>query len=220
MLAQDPTGKSVPAMMTVRFMHDHTQGVSSGNPTPSAQVADNDYAVGQLVQAVSNSPIWQHTAIFIIEDDSQDGPDHVDSHRSTAYVVSPYIKQGYVDHTFYNTDSILKTMEMLLGIAPLTQYDAVAAPIVAPFDIAPNNNAPFTAVKAAQGVMCEKGGATLAKRSNPMHKLAVESAKMDFDRPDSAPSAMLNEVLWKSVKGPNSKMPPVRHSLLSDSKED
>ena len=220
MLAQDPTGKSVPALMTVRVMHDHTQGLSAGNFTPSAEVADNDYAVGQIVQAISNSPIWQHTAIFVIEDDSQDGPDHVDSHRSTAYVISPYIKKGYVDNTFYNTDSILKTMEMLLGIGPLTQYDAVAPPILAPFSTAPSNSAPFTAVKAAQSVMCEIGPSSLAKRSNPMHKLAVESSKMNFDMPDSAPAAKLNEVLWKSVKGPNSKMPQSRRSALSDSKED
>ena len=220
MLAQDPSGNSVPAFMTVRVMHDHTQGSTAGNFTPSAEVADNDYSVGQIVQALSNSPIWQHTAVFVIEDDSQDGPDHVDSHRSTAYVISPYIKQGYVDHTFYNTDSILKTMEMLLGIAPLTQYDAVATPIVAPFNTAATNNAPFTAVKAAQTVMCGTVPKLAANRKHPMHKLAVESAKMDFDRPDSVPSAILNEVLWKSVKGPNSKMPEPRHSVLADSKED
>lgn len=220
MLAQDSTGKTVPAFMTVRLMHDHTQGVSSGKPTPSAEVADNDYGVGQLVQAISNSPIWQHTAIFVIEDDSQDGPDHVDSHRSTAYVISPYVKQSFVDHTFYNTDSILKTMEMLLGIGPMTQYDAVAAPILAPFDTMPSNSNPFTAVKAAQNVMCAITPNAVAKAGHPMHKLAVETGKMNFDLPDSAPAAKLNEVLWKSVKGPNSKMPQPRHSVLSDSKED
>jgi len=206
--------------MTVRLMHDHTQGLSTGNFTPSAEVADNDYGVGQVVEAISKSAIWQHTAIFVIEDDSQDGPDHVDSHRSTAYVISPYVKQGYVDNTFYNTDSILKTMGMLLGIPPLTQYDAVAPPILAPFSTVPSNNTPFTAVKAAQSLMCQKGGAALAKRGNPMHQLAIESAKINFDLPDSAPAAKLNEIIWKSVKGPNSKMPQVRHSVLSGSKED
>ena len=138
-----PVDEHVPQFMTVRLMHDHTQGVSSGNHTPAAEVADNDYGVAQLVQAVSQSPIWKSTAIFIVEDDAQDGPDHVDCHRSTAYVISPFIKQGSVDHTFYNTDSMLHTMELLMGLPPLSQYDAVATPIL-DFDTAPNNSAPFT----------------------------------------------------------------------------
>jgi len=212
---------SVPAFMTVRFMHDHTQGYSANVKSPLAQVADNDYAVGQLVEAISKSPIWQHTAIFVVEDDSQDGPDHVDAHRSTAYVISPYIKQSYVDHTFYNTDSVLKTMEMLLGLNPLTQYDAVAPAIVAPFDTVPSNTAQFSAAPAAQTVMCGVNPALKAlKPGSPMYKAAVESAKMNFDLPDSAPSAKLNQILWKSVKGPNSKMPKPRHSVLADSKQD
>ena len=219
-LAQDPTGNSVPAFMTVRFMHDHTQGLGVGRFTPQAEVADNDYSVGQLVDAISKSPIWQNTAIFVIEDDSQDGPDHVDAHRSTAYVISPYIKQGYVDSHFYNTDSILRTIEALLGISPLNQYDATANPIVAPFDSAPNNNAPFNAIAASQDIMCSKGSAALAKRSNPMHKWFVESAKMNFDVPDSAPSAKLNEVIWHSVKGANVPMPASRHTVIPADKDD
>ncbi len=214
MLAQDPTGNSVPAFMTVRFNHDHTQGYIPGNFSPQAEVADNDYAVGQLVEAISKSPIRQDTAIFVVEDDSQDGPDHVDAHRSTTYVISPYIKQGYVDHTFYNTDSVLKTMEMLLGVLPLTQYDAVANPILGPFDKTSTNTAPFNAVKATQSIMCEKVPTQVARRDNPMHKAAVESAKMNFDLPDSEPPAKLNEIIWKSVKGPQSKMPAPRHGLV------
>ncbi len=205
--------------MTVRLMHDHTQGLSSGNFTPSAEVADNDYGVGQLVDTVSKSPIWQHTAIFVIEDDARDGPDHVDAHRSTAYVISPYIYQNYVDHKFYNTDSILKTMELLLGIKPLTQYDAIANSIAA-FDTQPSNGAMFDAIKASQDVMCQKGSHSLLAKGNPMRKWAIESAKMNFDIPDSAPSAKLNEVLWRSVKGPNSKMPKVRHSVITDTDKD
>jgi hypothetical protein len=127
----------------------------------------------------------------------------------------PTIKQGYVDHTFYNTDSVLKTMEMLLGVTPLNQYDAIATAIVAPFDVAPNNSTPFNAIAASMDIMCSKGTALLAKKSNPMHKWVVESAKMNFDVPDSAPSAELNEILWKSVKGSQSKMPVPRHGLLT-----
>jgi hypothetical protein len=215
MLTQDPSGKSVPAFMTVRFNHDHTEGLRTGNFTPQADVADNDYAVGQLVDTISKSPIWQHTAIFVIEDDAQDGPDHVDAHRSTAYVISPYIKQGFVDHTFYNTDSILKTMESLLGVPPLTQYDGIAKTIAGPFDTAPDNSAPFNAIKASQNIMCQKGSTSLLAKGNPMRKWALETAKMNFEVPDSAPSAKLNEVIWKSVKGPNSRMPAIKHTVIA-----
>jgi hypothetical protein len=219
MLTQDPSGNSVPAFMTVRFNHDHTEGYRSGNFTPQAEVSDNDYSVGQLVDTISKSPIWQHTAIFVIEDDAQDGPDHVDAHRSTAYVISPYIRQGYVDHTFYNTDSILKTIELLLGVKPLTQYDAIATPILA-FDSQPSNGAAFNAIKASQDVMCQKVSRLVLAKGNPMRKWAIESAKMNFDVPDSAPSAKLNEVLWKSVKGPNSKMPKIQHGVITATDKD
>ncbi len=211
-LAQDPTGNTVPNFITLRVMHDHTQGLSTGNFTPQAEVADNDYGVGQLVDIVSKTPLWQNTVFFVIEDDAQDGPDHVDVHRSTAYVISPYIKQGFVDHTFYNTASILKTIEMLLGVTPLNQYDANATPIVAPFDTAPNNSAVYNATPAAQNIMCQKGSADLELASNPMHKWAVESSKMNFDVPDSVDSAKLNEVLWHAVRGPDAPLPAVRHS--------
>jgi hypothetical protein len=219
MLTQDPSGNSVPAFMTVRFNHDHTEGYRSGNFTPQAEVSDNDYSVGQLVDTISKSPVWQHTAIFVIEDDAQDGPDHVDAHRSTAYVISPYIRQGYVDHTFYNTDSILKTIELLLGVKPLTQYDAIATPILA-FDSQPSNGAAFNAIKASQDVMCQKVSRLVLAKGNPMRKWAIESAKMNFDVPDSAPSAKLNEVLWKSVKGPNSKMPKIQHGVITATDKD
>ena len=118
---QQVATNTVPTFSMVRFMNDHTAGLSSGAASPQAHVADNDYAVGQLVDAVSKSSIWDSTAIFVIEDDAQDGPDHVDAHRSTCYVISPYIKQNSVDHTFYNTDSVLKTMEVLLGLPPISK---------------------------------------------------------------------------------------------------
>jgi YVTN family beta-propeller protein len=214
MLAQDPTGNSVPNFMTVRFMHDHTQGLSVGQFTPQAEVADNDYSVGQFVDYISKSPIWQSTAIFVIEDDAQDGPDHVDAHRSTAYVISPYIKQGSIDSHFYNTDSVLRTIEALLGIAPLNQYDAIANPIVLPFDNAPNNSAPFNAVAASKDIVCQKGTSALAKKGNPMHKWAVESSKMNFDVPDSADPATLNQVIWHAVKGAKTPMPAIHHDVI------
>ncbi len=213
MLQKDPSGNSVPALMTVRFNHDHTQGTTPGKFSPKAEVADNDYAVGQLVEAVSKSPIWKSTAIFIIEDDAQDGPDHVDAHRSICFVVSPWIKAHSVDHTFYNTDSVLKTIEMLLGLPPMSQYDAIANPIL-DFDGAPQNSATYAAILPAKEIICDKTPAMAAiGRNDPLRKLALQSLKMDFEHPDSAPAGLLNEIIWKSVKGYHSKMPAPRHTL-------
>jgi YVTN family beta-propeller protein len=216
MLAKDPTGNSVPAFMTIRLPHDHTQGLKEGKFTPSAEVADNDYGVGQLVDAVSRSPIWNSTAIFIIEDDAQNGPDHVDEHRSTAYVISPYVKAHALDHRFYNTDSVLKTIELLLGIGPLTQYDAIAQPIH-DFDDHPSNMAPFTAMTPSRSIICEQTPPLSAmKNPSPMRTLALQSAKMDFDHPDSAPAGALNRIIWKSVKGWDSRMPQPKAALVHD----
>ena len=117
-------------------------------------VADNDYAVGQLVEAVSRSPIWKSTAIFIIEDDAQNGPDHVDAHRSTCYVIHPWIKQASVDHNFHNTASCLRTIELLLGLPPMCQYDGVR-PIL-DWDTAPNNDSPFVATMPSEKIAAER----------------------------------------------------------------
>ena len=212
-LTADPTGNSVPVFQTVRLMHDHTQGLSAGKHTPRAEVADNDYGVGQLVEAVSKSAIWGSTAIFIIEDDSQDGPDHVDSHRSTCYVISPYITKNSVDHTFYNTDSVLKTMEDLMGIPPLCLYDATATPIQAFSKSSEGNLGVFTATLPSSSILGEVAPSAQSAFL-PLMKL---SAKMDFVHPDSAPAGLLNEVIWKSIKGMNSNMPAPRHTLIPTS---
>jgi YVTN family beta-propeller protein len=212
MLAQDPSGNSVPAFETIRMPHDHTQGPTSGDFAPIAEVADNDYGVGQIVQAISNSVIWNSTAIFIIEDDAQDGPDHVDCHRSTTYVISPWINQGAIDHTFYNNTSVLKTMEMLLGVPPMTSYDATAAPIM-DWNSQPSNNAPYNAVLPAQDIICAQSPAlSTLSASDPMRRMEIRASQMDFDHPDSAPPGELNEMIWKSVKGMNSEMPKPVHA--------
>ena len=211
---------SVPAFMTVRFMNDHTQGPSSGKFTPAAEVADNDYAVGQLVDTISHSAIWDSTAIFVIEDDSQDGPDHVDSHRSTAYVISPWIKKSSIDHGFHNTTSVLKTMEMLLGIPPLTSYDAVANPIL-DWDTTASNGDPYTAIPAAQSIICAKTpGVESLSSSDPMRRVIRDANGMDFNHPDSAPAGKLNQLIWKSVKGAASEPPPPLHSVSSPDSDD
>ena len=208
--------KFLPSLMLVRFHHDHTQGLSSGVHTPMAEVADNDYAVGQLVQAVSADPqVWDHTAIFVLEDDSQDGPDHVDSHRSTGYVISPYIKPSAVDHTFYNTDSFLKTMEELLDLPPMSQYDAVASPVLDWNTTPAANGTPFTATPAAASIF-DQVTPTLAAlpKSDPRRALIALSDGMDFVDPDSAPEALLNEIIWKSVRGVYSVVPTPQHHVF------
>lgn len=190
----------MPRFQMVRFGNDHTSGTRAGQPTPAAMVADNDYAVGQLVEAVSKSPFWKETAICILEDDAQNGYDHVDAHRSIAFVISPYIKRGTVDSRFYNTDSMLRTMELLLGMPPMSQYDAVASPI-AVFGTTPSNDEPYTAILPAREVVCQVNEATAyrSKDSNRISNL-IEEGDVDED---------LNDILWGAIKGPHVPRPKV-----------
>ncbi len=152
MLAKDPSGSAVPTFTMIRMGTDHTVAAKAGKHAPQSYVADNDYAVGQVVEAVSKSSIWKDTAIFIIEDDAQSGIDHVDAHRTTGFVISPWIKAHSVDHHFYNTDSFLKTIELLLNLKPLSQYDAVADPITGLGHHTQRTPKPFTAHPAAKGI--------------------------------------------------------------------
>src|SRR6185295_7656439 len=122
-------GDNLPNLSILRLPNDHTNGISALKPTPQFYVADNDYGVGLLVEAVSNSPYWKDTAIVVVEDDAQDGPDHVDAHRSVALVISAYNRPGALIHEFHSTVSLIRTIELLLGIEPMNQLDATAAPI-------------------------------------------------------------------------------------------
>jgi hypothetical protein len=154
-------------------------------------VADNDLAVGRIVDAVSHSPYWRSTAIFITEDDAQNGPDHVDAHRTTSLVVSPYTQHGRVDSTMYSTASMMRTMELLAGIGPLTQFDAAATPMVASFAGGPNLR-PYTAVTPAQ---------RLDELNTATSPMAARSAETNLSEVDRAPEQLLNKAIWKSVKG-------------------
>jgi YVTN family beta-propeller protein len=217
MLARDPTGAAVPMLMMVRFPHDHTQGMSARSHTPASENADNDYGCAQLVDTISHSPIWKSTAIFIIEDDAQNGADHVDAHRTTGYVISPWIKRGSVDHRFNNTDTFLKTMELLLGLPPMSQYDAIARPIT-DWDSTPSNIEPYTAILPAKEIIAQLNPARRAvkqARTDATDALVAESDQMDFTHADAAPASLLNQIIWKSVKGPASEMPAPRFSAVS-----
>jgi DNA-binding beta-propeller fold protein YncE len=192
---------TLPQLTVMVLPNDHTWGTSPGKLTPNASMADNDIALGRIVEAISKSPVWPHTAIFVLEDDAQNGPDHVDSHRSPAFVISPYTRRAAVDHTFYNTTSMLRTMEMLLKLPPLTHYDATAAVMFPAFSATPDLR-PYLA-EAARVPLGTK---------NPPRPSA--SARLDFSAPDRIDDDVLTAILWRALRGVPPP-PPTRAAFLS-----
>jgi YVTN family beta-propeller protein len=190
-----------PQLLIVRMGNDHTSGLAAGKIAPQSAVGDNDQGVGMLVDAVSKSRFWNETAIFVIEDDAQNGPDHVDSHRAPAFVISPWVKRRTVNSTMYNQASILRTMEIILGLHPMTTYDAGARPMFSVF-----NNA------ASPGAYTVEPPRTPLDARNPANTpLAERSRDMDFKDADDVDDDELNAVLWAAIKGPNVPVPlPVR----------
>jgi YVTN family beta-propeller protein len=195
---------ALPALNTLRFSNDHTEGMSKGRPTPFAHVADNDLAVGMFIDHLSKSPVWKQSLVVIVEDDAQDGPDHVDAHRSTAYIAGPYVKRSFVDHTPYTTTSLLRTIELILGLPPMSQYDAAAIPLWRSFTSIPDTSI-FNHV-AAQTNITEKNIVT--------NKLSEKSAAFDFSKEDEVNEADFNEVLWKGIKGMNSLVPSPKRAAF------
>jgi YVTN family beta-propeller protein len=195
---------AVPHFNSLRFINDHTEGQRIGKPTPFAHVADNDLAVGMFVEYLSNSPIWKETAIFIVEDDAQNGPDHVDAHRSTAYVAGGFVKRKFVDHTMYSTSSMLRTIELILGLPPMSQYDAAAEPMWRCFA----TSADMTSFKAVPANI------DLTEKNTKNTASASLSETFDFSREDLIPDLVFSEVIWKAVKGEHSKMPAPRRSAF------
>lgn len=197
---------SVPQVQLVRFGNDHTQATKVGKPTPQAYVADNDQALGQLVETVSHSPIWKDTAIFVTEDDSQNGPDHVDSHRTIGLVISPYTRTGMVDSNFYSTVSMLHTMELIVGVGPLTQFDSYSTPMNAAFSASPDLS-PYTALRPSYD-MTLKNGANAP--------LAAQVATQDLSQEDAIDEQLFNTAIWKAVRGADAVMPaPVANVIQS-----
>lgn len=216
MLKQDHTGGTVPNFMMVRFGRDHTAGTNPGNSAPEAMLADNDYAVGELVDAVSKSPIWKSTVIFIVEDDAQFSPDHIDAHRSFCQVISPWIKKGTVDSHFYDTNSVLKSMELLLGLSPMSQYDAYSNPIMGGWDSGPNNGSSYDAIlPALKYVGAVNPPPSAYDKKDPRRRLAELSSSMNWKVCDAAPCQTLNEILWKHARGPDAEMPEPRSSAIN-----
>jgi DNA-binding beta-propeller fold protein YncE len=196
--------RTVPNFMFMSLGENHTNGTAPGAYTPKAQVASNDVAVGKIVEAISKSSVWSAFAIFIIEDDAQNGPDHVDSHRTAGLVISPYVKRRYVDSSMYSTLSMLRTVELLLGLPPMTQHDAAAPPMVDSFMVSPDLSG-FRALPARIDLTTK----------NPSHGYgAVASARMDFSDYDRIDEDALNRILWHSIKGVAVPYPaPVRRAL-------
>lgn len=202
----------MPRLQIVRLPNDHTAGTRIGKPTPTAMVADNDLALGLLVEGVSKTKFWKETAIFVVEDDAQNGPDHVDAHRAVALVISPYTKKKFVDSTMYSTSSMLRTMELILGLQPMSQFDAAARPMYNSFQGKPDvmeykHEVPKTDLKALN--VAGAWGAQWSEMAN-------------LEKEDAADDILFNEVIWKSVKGAHSRMPaPVRAAFfLPKKKED
>jgi YVTN family beta-propeller protein len=196
--------RNLPRFLMVRLPRNHTSGTRPEEPSPRAMVADNDYAVGQLVEAVSTSPYWKETAIFILEDDAQNGHDHVDAHRSPALVISPYVRRGTVDSRFFNTCSMLRTMQALLGLPPMNQYDAVA-PAMTVFGPTPDNAEPYTAIRPAREIAAELNTRTAYR--------ARDSQRLNFEQADAVPDDVLTEIIWHAVKGAQTPAPPIRYGL-------
>jgi DNA-binding beta-propeller fold protein YncE len=201
------TAKELPQFTLLYLPDDHTGGTRPGKPTPQASVADNDLALGRVVDAVSHSPYWDDTAIFVLEDDAQDGADHVDAHRSIAFVISKYAPratQPFVDHNFYTTVSMVHTMESLLGLPPMNLFDA-HAPVMAPLFAGPGTQSPYQAddTNLRNGLLY----AVNAKKAAG----AKESSQMNFSRPDAADAKTLNAILWRNAKG-EAPMPVTSHS--------
>ena len=201
---------TLPAMIVLRLPNDHTIGTRPGMPRPSACVADNDLALGRVVDAVSHSPYWDDTAIFVLEDDAQNGADHVDAHRSLALVISKYSPSQpapFVDHRFYTTVNVIRTIEVLLGLPPMNNNDAHAA-VIAPLFSGSGDQRPFTADYQ------NRDNGLLYQVNPPQGQGAAASLKMDFSRADAVDSSLLNRILWRDVKG-NIPMPRPRHTIVS-----
>ena len=180
-----------PNLVTLRIGNDHTSGLTASKLSPLSQVADNDQALGMIVEGLSKSKFWPKTAIFVVEDDAQNGADHVDSHRSPAYIISPYTRGGKIDSTMYNTTSMLRTIELLLGLRPMTVYDASSTPMTRAFNTAPKADV-YPALIPSQ---------PLDQRNPAATALAARSARLDFDDADKIDDNELNQILWLALKG-------------------
>jgi DNA-binding beta-propeller fold protein YncE len=198
-LQQQIAQGSVPAFNYMVLPDDHTEGTSAGRRTPRAMIAENDYGLGQIVDLISHSSIWKESLILVVEDDTQDGADHVDAHRMPALAISPFAKAGAVVHTRYDMVSFIRTLELPIGMKPLGLWDALAVPLYDAFDAQANNAGPYTAIPPT---------IPIDERNTAQSAGAAASKRMDFRGLDRVPQRALDAVLWKSVHGARSVPPP------------
>jgi DNA-binding beta-propeller fold protein YncE len=200
----------VPQFNSLRFGNDHTEGLKIGRPSPLAHAADNDLACGQFIEYLSHLSIWNESIVIIVEDDAQNGPDHVDAHRSTAYVAGGFVKQGFVDHTMYSTSSALRTIELVLGLPPMSQYDAAAEPLWRCF----NKTATHLSFKSLPNKV------DLNLKNTAETAMSRISDKFDFSKEDRIPDNQFNEVIWAAIHGINLPCPaPVHAAFFTVQKE-
>lgn len=196
---------NLPNFIVMSLGEDHTEGTKVGSPTPQACVASNDLALGRMVEAISLSKLWPKIAIFVIEDDAQNGPDHVDAHRTIGLVISPYVRRKHLDSTQYSTCSMIRTMELILGLPPLSQFDAAANPMFESFtdkpDLAPYKH--------------EAARIDLNAINDAMAYGAERSNQMDFSEYDRIDDFELNEILWRAIKGVNAPLPPAARRAIA-----
>jgi DNA-binding beta-propeller fold protein YncE len=205
---------ALPNLVILWLPNDHTSGTKYGEPTPEAQVADNDLAVGEVVDAVSHSKDWTNTCVFAIEDDPQNGWDHVSGYRTTAYVASAYTKRGAVVNTQYNQTSLLRTMELMLGLPPMNQMDATATPMFDCFTRVPDFT-PFDAV-TNEVPLDEMNPPLKAISDAQLRKDAIVSSKLPLDKEDQCPEDLFNRILWRAIKGPQTPYPDWAVKVVAD----
>ena len=197
--------EALPRLSIIRLPNDHTAGASAGMPTPRAMVAENDLALGELMEHLTKSKVWKESVVFILEDDAQNGPDHVDAHRSIAFVASPYARRKTKVSRMYSTASVLRTIELILGLPPMSQYDAGATPMWECFTASPD----------AAAYQSKAASYNIHEMNKKLTTLAKRSAEFNLAVIDAAPDLEFNEVIWKTVKGPGSEMPmPVRSAFV------
>ncbi|MBL9199576.1 MAG: bifunctional YncE family protein/alkaline phosphatase family protein [Opitutaceae bacterium] len=202
----------MPNLVFLQLPSDHTNGTTPGGHTPKAMVADNDLALGQVVEGLTRSPFWKKMAIFVVEDDAQNGVDHVDGHRTVALAISPYVRRGHVDSTFYAHPSISKTIELILGLPTMSLFDLIANDMRASFHSAADFT-PYTAVVPAQSLDEVNPRATVL--NGPARRDAEDSARMRFDVPDAAPTERLNRIVWHNVRGYDTPYPEVKQGAFA-----
>jgi DNA-binding beta-propeller fold protein YncE len=208
--AQLATG-TVPAFTYMVLSNDHTAGTAPGRRTPNAMIADNDYALGQVVDLISHSPVWGSSLIMVLEDDSQDGADHVDAHRIPALVISPFAKRGAVVHNRYDFLSFIRTLELTTGMKPLNLFDALAVPLFDAFDSGAANNEGYDAIKP---------NVSLTERNTNATPNSGFSQRLPLDTPDRVPQRYLDKILWQYVHGRESKPPPPGPNASGEDEEE